>query len=574
MRKITIPIILFTHLLVSYLSLGNIYSQNEQLATDSVKIDSSFITKESYKEVQEALEKVIQTDQDLGQKYFQIYLERGIRENDDHIQFISNYYLGDIAYTKGNYILAIRYGKTMLELAEKQKNDLNKVTAHNLIGNSYFEIRYYENALKEYLNAYKIVENNNFIDHKFQLLTNISNSKTKIGLYEESLASYEEIINLLDKKENKTIDNYYGTYLSSILGAGVCNFKLKNYDKAIEYYSKGYKLSNELEVTIYKVVFNMTIGEAYTEKTMYDQALSYLNKAEELINRKHKIFDPYFYTLNYHLATVFFKKGEYKKALDYLNKNFISIDSKENEKQIEKITDMYDLAQRCSEKLGDVNQQIYFGNAYKRIIDLRHKDDIQTRDQLYDYNLITLEEKNKDLLSQNSVYIIGLITALLLIIVLLFYHNRKQYQNKLAFKELQNKIEEPINKPIITAKKEFVTDKKVREIFDQLKTLESTNFFLAQDCNLYTTAKKINTNTTYLSKIMNEYREQSFNDYINELRIKHCCQQLNTNQKFLSYTIKAIAGELGYKSVNTFASAFKKHTGLTHSYYIKQIQKS
>ncbi len=112
---------------------------------------------------------------------------------------------------------------------------------------------------------------------------------------------------------------------------------------------------------------------------------------------------------------------------------------------------------------------------------------------------------------------------------------------------------------------------KIDKIFKQLDDLEKTNFFFRSNCNLYTTAKRIKTNTSYLSKIINTYKLKSFNAYINELRIKYCIKKLNTDKKFRAYTIKAISTELGYKSVNTFASAFKKQTGISHSYYLKSI---
>ncbi len=108
-------------------------------------------------------------------------------------------------------------------------------------------------------------------------------------------------------------------------------------------------------------------------------------------------------------------------------------------------------------------------------------------------------------------------------------------------------------------------------LLQKLSSLEKTTFYLNIDCNLYNTAKNIGTNATYLSKIINEYKEQSFNDYINELRIKYFRNRLYNDAKFRSYTIKAIARELGYGSVNTFALAFKKQTGLSHSYYIKKV---
>ncbi|KAA1245065.1 AraC family transcriptional regulator [Aquimarina sp. RZ0] len=550
----------------------------EQPEIDSTHLHSSvnnFILNEKKTDTIESfLRNIYAKDTRVAEMYYELYLQRGIRDKNDNIQYTSYYYLGDIATVKGDFIVAIRYGKMMYKIAQKQENDIKKVVAHNFMGNSYFQIRYYNNALEEYLKAYDIVEDSNDKNQKIQLLANISNLKTRVGLYQESLETYQKIISLLNKKENKFIGNYNATYLSSILGAGVCKYKLQKYDSAITFYKEGLELAVKLGENVYITVFNMTIAEAYIQKKEYDQALSFLTNAALLIHKKEKVFDPNFYTLNYHLATIYYKKEAYEKALNYLEENFKDIDSYEKEKQIEKITEMYDLAQQCAEKKGDVHKQLYFGNAYKRIIDSRHHDDILTSQRLYKYNILNLKEKNEELLSKNTLYTIGFAFVITFTFFLLLYHYRKQRKNKELFKNLQNRIEASSPIPIPTTTKEVITDKKAKEIFILLKDLEKTNFFVEKSCSLYTTAKNIHTNTSYLSKIMNEYRKQSFSDYINELRIKHCCSRLKTDQKFRSYTIKAISGELGYKSVNTFASAFKKHTGLTHSYYIKQIQKT
>ncbi|WP_299180432.1 AraC family transcriptional regulator [uncultured Aquimarina sp.] len=159
-------------------------------------------------------------------------------------------------------------------------------------------------------------------------------------------------------------------------------------------------------------------------------------------------------------------------------------------------------------------------------------------------------------------------------ITALIYNIKTKRKNKFLYEELQKeRIQESIpEKDIpVVSKNEFITDKKIENLLQKLSALEKTEFYLTIDCNLYNTAKKIDTNTTYLSKIINEYKKQSFNEYVNELRIKYFRNRLNNDPKFRSYTIKAIAGELGYGSVNTFASAFKKQTGLSHSYYIKKV---
>ncbi len=532
-------------------------------------VESFILHEKNTDTINSFLLKTLENNPGLTLKYYKLYLERGLKEKNDQILFTCYYYLGDISDRKGDYINSIKYSKLASDIAEKLNNDSYKLSSYTLSGTSYFNIRYYNNAIIQFQKAHTIAKRLGIKEKEISSRLNINNCWVRIDRYKEALQSFEVIIELLKNKKYHG-SNYYSNFFSTHIGAGVCNFKLGKYDKAISYYNVGLELSKKLHLKEIEATFHNTIGEAYIAKKKYSDAIRHLKTAKSLVDENNKIFDQNLFTTNFHLATLYFQNEKYKTALEVLQESFKTIDSS-NEKQVEKIVKMYELAQLCAEKLSDQESQLYYSMAYKKINDIRHNDDLMTRDKLYDYDLIELKEEKQQLISKNFIYISCLLVAVFIIILLLFYHFKKQQKNKVLFERLQITAEEIHNKSVPSVKKEFITDKKANEIFEKLLSLEETNFFLSEDCNLYNTAKKMDTNTSYLSKIMNDYREQSFNDYINQLRIKYCCEQLKTSQKLKSYTIKGIANELGYKSVNTFASAFKKHTGLTHSYYIKQM---
>ena len=114
-------------------------------------------------------------------------------------------------------------------------------------------------------------------------------------------------------------------------------------------------------------------------------------------------------------------------------------------------------------------------------------------------------------------------------------------------------------------------DKTVADILKKLKKLEESKFYLNPKYNLYATAKKIETNTTYLSTILNVHQQMTFTEYINTLRITYTIDRLQTDEQFRQYTVKAIAKEVGYKSHSPFSRAFKTKTGLNPSEYIKNL---
>ena len=508
---------------------------------------------------------------ELAKEYYLLFLERGVKEKNQNIQFHANYYLGDIAYTLGDYISAIKYSNIATKIAEELNDESLKLSSYTLTGNSFFAIRYYNNASVHYQKAKAAAQKLNTKENEIASEININNCWVRIDRYNEALQSYEGIQKKLQQKEYRG-DLYYGNFLSTQIGSGVCHYKLGNYQEAIFHYKEGLITAKKLQSAEIQAVFHNTLGEAYTAKKEYDRAEKHLDTAQTLALQNKKIFDQNLFTTSYHLASLYFEQQEFQKSLEVLKESFDTLDSEEQKKQVEKIDEMYDLAKNCAKKLNDSKSQLVYSNAYNTIIAIRHKDDIKTRDQLYDYDLLQLEEEKEVLQSKNSMYIIGLAIVVIILLSFFVYHLQKQKKNKKIFEELQKTTTKDPDEKDTEPKKGFITDQKVKDLFQKLQNLEATKFYLNENCNLYTTAKKINTNTSYLSKMMNTHKKQSFNDYINGLRIEHCRERLHTDSKFRSYTIKAIANELGYKSVNTFASAFKKHTGLSHSYYIKQIQ--
>ena len=86
-------------------------------------------------------------------------------------------------------------------------------------------------------------------------------------------------------------------------------------------------------------------------------------------------------------------------------------------------------------------------------------------------------------------------------------------------------------------------------------------------------AKKINTNSTYLSKTLQSHKQKKFVQYITDLRLEYALKRLKNDTKFRTYDIKSIASELGFNTAESFSKAFKKRTGIYPSFYIKNLNK-
>jgi AraC-like DNA-binding protein len=89
------------------------------------------------------------------------------------------------------------------------------------------------------------------------------------------------------------------------------------------------------------------------------------------------------------------------------------------------------------------------------------------------------------------------------------------------------------------------------------------------ELNLPDLSKKLNTNVSLLSKIINKGFGLNFNDLINKYRVEAIIKLLQ-NGEHKKQTLLSIAYECGFNSKTTFNRAFKKQTNLSPQDYIKQ----
>lgn len=117
-----------------------------------------------------------------------------------------------------------------------------------------------------------------------------------------------------------------------------------------------------------------------------------------------------------------------------------------------------------------------------------------------------------------------------------------------------------------------ISEDIVQSILKELEIFESKDQFLQKGITLGSLAKKIKTNSRYLSEIINTYKGKNFATYLNDLRIDYAINRLANDKKFRSYKLTFIAEELGYNNEQAFTLAFKKRTGTPLSIYLKEIE--
>ena len=186
-------------------------------------------------------------------------------------------------------------------------------------------------------------------------------------------------------------------------------------------------------------------------------------------------------------------------------------------------------------------------------------DDIQNLNK----QIIEKEKKNR-----NAFISITLLILILFSLLFIFIFKK----NRIISKSL-TEIETTSKRITVSQKKEYNIDEDLEEkILSGISKLHKTEYYLKSDFNIQTFAKKLNTNTSYISYIINKEYNQSFKEYLTRLRIDYLVEKLQKEKKYKKYTIKFLAEEIGYTNASAFTRVFKKHKGITPSQFIKNIE--
>ena len=199
----------------------------------------------------------------------------------------------------------------------------------------------------------------------------------------------------------------------------------------------------------------------------------------------------------------------------------------------------------------------------------------------YDLNLIKAES-NKIIASKNyfKIFLLGILIILAVVVYSYYYYYKRQKEKYYRFLKIIQNLKESKTltyNNLQTDKaeeqpKQIIDDDLIEKIALGLKKIEQKETFLDPNFKLAFVAKKLNTNTAYLSQYFNQVIQKTFSEYTQELRIQYILQKLIDTPHYRKYTLQAIAEEVGYKDANTFVRVFKKQTGLSPNYYIEKLE--
>lgn len=485
-----------------------------------------------------------------------------------------------IFYIEKNYQQSLAYELKALQLIDQKKHAYEYHRSLYAIGQTYFYLQQYEEALTYFKKARIFFESEN--DYRY--IQGFMNSIRYEALTNTYLKNYSYSNELVIKGFSKLSkikpdeQSFEKAYINYVYALNL-HF-LKNYPKSIDLFKDALpEIVNNDDYANESIAYYY-IGLNYWNLDKKEEAVAYFNKIDTVFIEKNyanlETKDAYSYLIAYHK-----QQNDEEKQLYYTNK-------------LLKVTMFLQ------------NEYRYLSTTLHKQLDIKHLEREKAR---LEYSLQTKNKWFSAAVVGGSLILIGFAVALVM-----NYRKKKEYSKKynelIALrknaktdeKALKTEIpetentalseplltEQPITKPLETDKAEaadeMVSEKRERsviagasdkiwiEIMHHLELFEKNKDFLNPEVNLNQLAISCKTNRSYLSNFINQNKGKTFTDYVNQLRIDYFMTQLETDPQWINYKINHISKLLGFPSNRSFSNAFLKNTGMSPSFYITQVK--
>lgn len=559
----------------------------------------------------ENVDSTSKTDTVLYKKTLKNYLQNAKKTK--QMAHIFNAYYFFAIYESDPKVMHL-YTDSLTQYARKAKNTLNIIKAYQARSTVYYIEKNYKKSLEYELAALQLIDRDNQAYEYHKTLYSI-------GLTHFYLQQYQEASDYFGMArtyfENVRDYNHLRGYMNSILYEALTASYLGNYD-----------YSNQLLKTANKKVPKIKANGRALEKAYLDyvyginlyhlkknnQSIEVLKGTLAVINKNEDYANEH--NAYYYLGLNYWALGRKEAAVKYFDK----IDEVFKTKHYSnlEIKDSYNYLIGYYKELKNEEKQLYYTNQLLSITVFLQNEYRYLSTALHkQLDIKHLEAEKKRLENSLRVKDLWLITAitgggivLFVFIVLLIQNHRKKKEYLKRYNELsalrknlkaEEKVLEVLSTPVtiylpITKKNEeqvilppHVTDEKISvkkpekgfsaasiktldEILTNLDHFENNLDFLNSDINLNQLAALWNTNRSYLSTLINQYKGKGFTDYMNQLRIDYLLQKLDNEPIWREYKISHISEKIGFSSSRSFSNAFLKITGMSPSFYIQKLR--
>ncbi|WP_299158078.1 helix-turn-helix domain-containing protein [uncultured Tenacibaculum sp.] len=454
---------------------------------------------------------------------------------------------------------------------------------HILLGNTSKRRGLTKTALNNYSKAENYALAAKDIERTIKIKGNIALIYQDMEELNEALLKSKEKSFLIETNKEKLGSKYYINKYKTALNIGAIyatlfkkdTLKRQYADSSLHYYNSVLKNNNFKQDSYYYGRIYYGIGTIYSLKKESSKANFFLEKSLHIFQnyKSHSYLYKGHYNVgvNYYMASDLKNaKSNFLKALHIKNDTLLDYNYMHINNYLSKIY----LIQKKSD-----SANYYLNSFLKAYNKISTREKQQFKEAYKAAKEINFAKKISALNKNNNKKAFYYKITLILLIIILIFSSAFVFKNIKEKKKTKERLNDLLTR-ISSEEKEFtsandikIKDEQHQQIIKGLYKIEEKLYFLKDDFNLYNAAKKIGTNTTYLSKVIKEYKQMSFSDYTNELKINYIINRLSKDKKIRAYTTQAIGEIGGYKNAKSFTRIFKKYTGITPYQFIEKIDK-
>lgn len=364
--------------------------------------------------------------------------------------------IGNGYRTLGNNIEALNFYQKALSASKRYNNQKEEAASLNNMGTVYRLFGDYIKSLEFHLQALSLYQNIKYQSGIAQSLNKCGIAYKNMGQSTKAIDCYNQALILSKKIKNETEEGY------SLLNIGNIYWSSNMYNLALEYYLKSLMIYKRKKN--YKEVASLlnNIGNVYRDRGNVNEALkkfysslylSYETKDNNQLAVTYKNIGKTFSLLNMSDTAIFY----YTRSLNIASENYL----------LRFVQEDYLLLSEIYLKMGNKDKTITYLMLYNQIRDkILHEERSQNiTDLQYKFNIDQKENEIRDLkyhksqLILNTIFIIALIFAVLVIILYSLYNNKRS--NAII-------LQKEINERKITEQLLSESRKKFRDLADLL----------------------------------------------------------------------------------------------------------
>jgi len=524
----------------------------------------------------------------------QYYAEKLLHSENICSRFVGKYNIAVSLYLKGEYKASELYSiKTLREFTPDllSKNPCLVRNRVSVLGrlfwiaknqNNFDEAFEYLVLREKAIELLKTSEPNlgQYYMRKLSLASNMALMKHALGLHEEAIKilsdaniEFEKLnpdwsLNTNAFGELDFRSNYYKNQFNWMQSSnynimGDCYLEMNKADSAKVYYTKAYQAAQKFKPLHEdsETLYQLRIAKVLIKKEKYEKALSLINRFDQNSAKYNSIQN-----INFLKLYAFDQLQQTDSALFYGNRfvNYKKIEPSTEQNQIV----VYNILASLYDQKNQMDSAYKYSEMASTKLKKLNENTSKMNKSHYLYDFAQVKAVNDGIIEKQAKkerkLILMLSASFVLLAVIVFYSFRRKKRTIQTTEELQEKVAH--------GKTEYNIDSELEEkILKALDDLTRTKQFLHSEFTLQAFAKELQTNSTYVSSIVNNRKKQTFKSLITEMRINYIIDKLRNDKKYRNYTIKALAAEVGYTNASAFTRVFKKHQNQTPSEFVASL---